>query len=126
MAAGQLSISDQPPHTVRLLKIVDESVPAQAPSITTNIPAQAGIGESIPLSAHAAEDSVPALTYTWDFGDGVTATGTNTVHAWTHGGKFMVQITVEGVDGVSYHTSSTVNVTGTVTIPAPERYTPKP
>lgn len=126
MADGQLSIGSQRPHTVRLLKIVDDSVPPHAPAVAASIPPQAKIGEIMRLSAHADDGSVPALTYTWDFGDGVTATGTNPVHAWTHGGKFTVGLTVQGVDDIPYRTSSTVNVTGTVKMPSPERYTPKP
>ena len=125
MTAGQLSIGNQPPHTVRLLKIIDDSVPPQPPSIIADLPSHAKIGESIQFSASAAANSVPALTWIWDFGDGVTATGTNPTHAWTHAGAFHVQLTVNGVDGDPYRTSADLNVTGTAAIPAPERWSPE-
>lgn len=124
--AGQLSVSNQPPHTVRLFKIIDDSIPPQPPSITAGIPTHAKIGDNVRFSASPDANGVPALAYSWDFGDGVTATGTNPAHTYTHAGSFRVQLTVNGVDGIPCRTSTALTVTGAVTIPAPERYMPEP
>lgn len=49
--AGRLLIAHQPPHSVRLIKIIDTSVPAAAPSVTADVPKPAQAGEVIHLRA---------------------------------------------------------------------------
>ena len=107
-----ISIAHQPPHSVRLIKIIDTSVPAAAPSITLNAPASAATGDAIKLRAVIAANSVPALSYHWDFGDGTTASGPVVTHAFTRAADYNVKLTVDGVDGLPAEKGITVAVHG--------------
>lgn len=59
----------------------------------------------LPLGFNAADSSDPdgdTLTYSWDFGDGTTATGVAPVHSYSRGDTFTVVLTVDdGFGGVS-------------------------
>jgi alpha-galactosidase len=114
LEGGSLSIAHQPPHSVRLIKIIDTSVPAAAPSITVESPKTAQTGEAVKLKAVSAEDGVPALSYHWDFGDGTTATGPVVSHAFTRAADYSVKLTVDGVDGLPAEKGITVAVQGAV------------
>jgi alpha-galactosidase len=111
---GNLEIGSQSPHSVRLIKIVDTSVPASAPSVTLDLRKSAGTGDPIHLRATASEDGVPALAYHWDFGDGTAASGPQVSHAYTRPAIFNGTLTVDGVDGIPAEESFTVDVQGPV------------
>lgn len=111
---GGISLDGQPTHSVRLIKIIDTSVPAAAPAITVDVPTTAKTGDAITLKAVPAADGVPALTYHWDFGDGTTATGPEVKHAFTRAADYNVKVTVEGVDGLPAEKGITVAVKGAV------------
>jgi PKD repeat protein len=51
---------------------------------------QALAGDTVSFTANATG----ALTYTWSFGDGTTATGRSVSHAWSQPGSFGVDLTV--------------------------------
>lgn len=110
----KLALENQPAHSVRLIKIVDASIPAAAPSVTAQIPATAEAGEGLKFSATADPAGVPALVYHWDFGDGTSENGAAVSHAYTKAGEYTVQLKVEGVDGVDGERKSTVSVKGWV------------
>ena len=116
-----LRIENQPPHFVALLKIVDDSVPAQAPSIAAKVPAAGKMGEDLVFAAAASEDHVPAIAYHWDFGDGVVADGATLMHTYTHDGSYTTHLRVEGIDGLSFEKDYQVNIKGAVPLPAPRR-----
>jgi alpha-galactosidase len=122
---GALRIENQQRHSVRLLKIVDESVPAAAPAVTMSIPATAKRGEKLRFTA-SADAGVPALEWTWDFGDGVTARGREAEHTYTRTGTFAVQLTATGVDGPAFQGQGSVAVSGNVTIPPAARLQTNP
>jgi hypothetical protein len=117
-----LKLDNQPPHSVRLIKIIDTSVAAAAPSIKLEAPANAKIGEEIKLAANPDAKGVPAIAYHWDFGDGVTEDGATLTHTYTRGGTYTVQVTADGVDGVPARKSASISVSGTTTLPPPRRY----
>ena len=117
-----LQIGEQPARSVRLIKIIDGSVPAAAPSITLNSPAQVKIGETITFSARAADDGVPATEYIWDFGDGVTTRGSRVAHSYTREGTYEVHVRAEGVDGIAAEKSVSVAVSGETQMAPPRRY----
>jgi len=116
-----LSIENQPAHFVTLLKILDESIAAQTPSITAKVPATGKIGEDLGFGAVASEGHVPALAYHWDFGDGVIADGATLTHAYTREGSCTVHLRVEGADGLSFEEDYSVTVKGSVPLPKPKR-----
>lgn len=95
------------------------STPAAA--TRPNSPPTAGINVSpqaqaivavtpVALAAIANDADGDALTFTWDFGDGVKGTGQNTTHVYAREGAFTIILTVtDGRGG-----STTVNATVTV------------
>ncbi len=117
-----IQLQSQPAHSVRLIKIIDSSIPAAAPSIDLQVPSEAKTGEDIKFSSVAAHDGVPALAYHWDFGDGVVADGTALAHTYTAAGNYVVRFTAEGLDGKSAEKTFSIAVSGSVTLPAPQRY----
>jgi hypothetical protein len=119
--ATGLRIEDQPAHFVTLLKVLDESVAAQAPSIAAKVPAAGKMGEDLGFTAAASEDHVPALGYHWDFGDGVIADGATLTHTYTREGSYKVHLSVEGVDGLSFEEDYPVSIKGAVPLPTPKR-----
>ncbi len=114
LESGSVRVLSQPPHSVRLIKIVDTSVAASAPAVTVNVPNKAETGGAIELRATADESGVPALAYHWDFGDGTTASGRAVSHAYTRAAVYNGKLTVEGVDGIPAEKSFTVEVQGEV------------
>jgi PKD repeat protein len=56
------------------------------------------------------------LTYTWNFGDNTSGSGTAVTHSYQSGGSFTVTVTV--TDAINQ--SSTASQTVTVTVPAPQ------
>jgi PKD repeat protein len=100
---------------VRVIKLVDNSVAATAPTVTAQVPAAAKAGETISLSALSAPaeaGGVPAVAYHWDFGDGTSADSPKVSHAYTRAGEFTIRLTVDGVDGVPANKNFSVKVTG--------------
>jgi alpha-galactosidase len=122
MDGETLRLGNQPAHSVKLVKIIDTSIPAAAPSITFQVPTQAKIGEEIAFSSIASKEGVPALAYHWDFGDGVVADGAILNHAYTAAGNYTVRFTAEGLDGKSAEHTFSIAVNGSVIFPPPRRY----
>jgi len=112
LADGAVRLENQPPQSVRVIKLIDRSVAAAAPTVTAQAPSAANTGDTIRLSAQAEAGGVPAVAYHWDLGDGTSADGPKVSHAYTRAGDFMVRLTVEGVDGVPAHKDFAVMVTG--------------
>jgi len=111
---GSVAVGPQPPHSVRLIKIIDTSLPASAPAVSLDVPNSAETGEAIPLRATPATDGGSALSYSWDFGDGTTASGSEVSHAYTRAAVFDGKLTVDGVDGVPAEKHFKVAVQGKV------------
>jgi alpha-galactosidase len=114
----------QPAHSVRIVRIVDASVPAAAPEITPEIPQHAKINEDVKFSCTVDPKGVPALGYHWDFGDGTHEDGRQVRHTYTKGGDFTVRLVVDGADGVPAEKQARVSVSGEIPIAPPTRYKP--
>ncbi len=123
MEGETLRLDDQPAHSVKLIKIIDTSIPAAAPSIAFHVPMQAKIGEEIAFSSVASKDGVPPVAYHWDFGDGVVADGAAATHAYTAAGNYTVRFTAPGLDGKSAEQTFSIAVNGSVILALPRRYT---
>jgi alpha-galactosidase len=117
-----LKLDNQSGRSVKLIKIIDGSISAAAPSISVNAPEQAKMGETINLSASAASDGVPATDYLWDFGDGVVVRGSKVAHAYTREGEYEVHLRVDGVDGIPADKIASVTVSGEAQMSPPRRY----
>ncbi len=80
-----------------------------APTIT-NLTGDSSVkeGDRANFSASATDPGSDELSYTWDFGDGETATGTDVTHAFAQNGNYTVTATVTDDDGA--FTNSTLEV----------------
>jgi len=114
LSNGILRIEKQAPHSVRLIKIIDSSVPPGAPSVSLQAPSQAQLGTTVHVSAAVARDSAPALAYDWEFGDGVSAQGTSAEHAYTRNGVYKIVLKAAGLDGTSATRTSSITIQGTI------------
>jgi alpha-galactosidase len=102
------------PHSVKVLKIIDTSVPAAASNVTVHAPDQAKAGENVQFSAAAEPSGVPVLAYRWDFGDGTRSDGAEVSHAYTHAGEYSVHLVASGLDGVPFEKSISLQVEGRI------------
>ena len=112
LVGGAARLENQPPQSVKVIKLIDKSVAEAAPTVTAQVPAAANTGETINLSAQAEAGGVPAVAYHWDLGDGTSADGPKVSHAYTRAEDFTIRLTVDGVDGVPAHQNFSVKVTG--------------
>ena len=96
--AGALRLSLRP-HSVRVLKIEDESVPAVAPVVAVDFPSGGAAGDTLAFAAHMRNGD-PVVSYHWDFADGVALDGKSATHAFTQPGDYEVHLTATGVDGL--------------------------
>jgi alpha-galactosidase len=99
-ASGDMLAFHQPPHSVRIFKIVDANIPAAAPSIKTDHPSTGTAGTTLRFAAHSQRDDAVA-SYHWDFGDGVASEGSEVKHTYTEPGEYSVHLTAIGIDGLS-------------------------
>ncbi len=115
LANGAVRLENQPSQSVRVIKLIDTSVAAAAPTVTAQVPAAANAGETIALSAVSAPaeaGGVPAVAYHWNFGDGTSSDSPKASHAYTRAGEFTIRLTVDGVDGVPAQKDFSVKVSG--------------
>ncbi|HEX8702167.1 MAG TPA: Ig-like domain-containing protein, partial [Myxococcaceae bacterium] len=69
-------------------------------------PAAPAAGEEGSTLSFRVDQADPALTYTWDFGDGsATATGATATHAWADDGRFNVKVTASDATGTRWETT---------------------
>lgn len=110
---GSIEIKDQPPHSVRLLKILNPQMPPSAPTVIAQVPASAPVSISLAFAAHGTGDTAPALAFHWHFDDGISAEGQSVSHAFTTAGRHTVELRADGLDGLPYTNKYELNVIGT-------------
>ncbi len=111
LAGGALRLENQP-QSVKVIKLIDTSVPEAAPTVTAQVPSAAHAGETFHLAAQADSNAVPAVSYHWNFGDGTSAEGPKVSHCYTRATDFTIHLTVNGVDDVRAEQNFLVKVTG--------------
>lgn len=104
----------QKPHSVRMLKIVDGSVPEAAPAFDIRAASTAAAGATMRFEATGLSSDAPLLTCHWDFGDGTAGDGMQVEHAFTHAGDYEVRASVTGVGAIANRRLIKVTVTGDV------------
>jgi alpha-galactosidase len=104
----------QKPHSVRVLKLIDEAVPPADPAIEIRAATASQAGESVDFSAAAASSAAPVLACHWDFGDGSSMDGMKVTHAFTHAGNYAVQVTATGLGATTMRKAFSVSVSGEV------------
>jgi hypothetical protein len=111
--SGTLAIT-LPPHSVRILKLIDTSVPETAPVFEVHAPAVGQAGVLVELHAAAGSADAPALEYHWEFGDGVSADGADISHAYTQARQYTVTVTATGLNGRTTQNTLGISITGMV------------
>jgi len=81
-------------------------VVATAPTPSFQMPATACMGQNVTFTDKSVTDPAATPTYSWDFGDGNTATDQNPVHKYTSAGTFNVKLTVSYSGACSVVSSS--------------------
>jgi alpha-galactosidase len=113
LVESAVRIENQAPESVRVIKIIDNSVPPSAPTVTANVPSVANTGESFQVSVQTEPAGVPAvINYFWDFGDGTSGDVSEASHTYTRAGMFNIHLTVQGIDGPPALQTFSVKVTG--------------
>jgi hypothetical protein len=124
---GTLAFAQQP-TSVRMIKLIDTSVPEPAPLFNVRAPSTGKAGEPVEFHAAAASDDAPVLGYRWEFGDGVSADGAGVSHAYTQPGQYTVKVESTGLNGRVARNTLGISVTGMVTTlydpAAKARYSP--
>ncbi len=100
-----------PAQSVRMIKIIDTSVPKRAPVFAIECPVSAHSGVTVACRAHS-RGTVPILSYHWAFGDGVLAAGARVRHAWTEPGRYRVRVKARGLDGERAERTWALSVSG--------------
>jgi len=114
------------PRSVRMLKIIDTSIPAAAPQVNAHIPDHSAVGQTAMFSAESEAESVPALDCSWDFGDGTSSFGPEVRHTFTHPGTFTIHLKVDGIEGIAFEKTLQISVSGTFnTTFDPQRIVPR-
>jgi hypothetical protein len=113
LSGGELRLDNQPAHSVRLIKIVNTSLPARSPSLAVHVPDHVEMGAPASFSATDDGKGSPALQYHWDFGDGTSAQGPATTHAYTNSGSYTAHLLAEGLDGTVERKEFPIVVKGT-------------
>ncbi len=106
--SGSLALQ-QAPRSVSVLKIVDHNVPEEGPALGIECPKSGTSGEALSFAASASPDH-PAVSYRWDFGDGVHLDGAHPSHAWTTPGDFNVHVTAIGLDEMQSEKTCSLHV----------------
>lgn len=107
-------------------RVARVGTPNRAPVISaTGAPSTAKANESKGFQVTASDpDPDDTVAFTWDFGDGATATGASVAHAWSAGGTYTVKLTAADPYGLADTRQFTVTVSAPpdpvrVTIKAP-------
>jgi len=116
-----------PPQSVRMLKLVDATVPEAALAFEVHAPSDGLAGDLVEFHAAQVSADAPVLQYRWDFGDGVSAQGADVSHAYTFANQFAVKVTAIGLNGRTAQKTLGISITGRIPVdynPAAEvRYT---
>jgi hypothetical protein len=104
---------EMPPHSVRVLKIIDRDAAAQLPVLHAVHPAEAKAGEGVAFYVEETSGN-PVLSYKWDFGDGTQLEGNQVNHAWTEPGGYMVHLTAGGLDSGIASESFRIHIAGRI------------
>jgi hypothetical protein len=118
----KVALTDQQPHSVRLIKIIDQSQPPKPPKVVIDAPESGKVDEALSFAVKSAENGVLPLDCHWDFGDGVTAEGAKPTHTYTLAGTYAANVTVDGVDGVPAQKTFPIKVDGRLIVGPPVRF----
>src|SRR5208337_4418698 len=86
------------------------------PTVSLNDPTSGTVGTALSFAASASDispaDQAAGFTYSWNFGDGSSATGASPSHTFGFAGTYAVTVTATDVHGLSGTASGTISITG--------------
>ena len=103
-----------PPHSVRMIKLIDDALPASSLPFEVHASAKADAGQTVTFRAYEIPQESPVLTCHWDFGDGSAQDGMQVDHAFTEPGEYSVRVTATGLDSSSSTKTITISVSGNI------------
>lgn len=112
LGAHDTLVVEQPAHSVRVFKLENSAVAPLHPTITAQRLPEGHSGDDLPFSVAASTLEEPVLTYVWDFGDGVTASGATPSHTYTAPGTYSVQVKASFLNGNTAEDHFKLSVTG--------------
>ncbi len=84
----------------------------------TYSPTSPKVGQTVHFNASASRDPDGSIvSYSWNFGDGHTASGVSVSHSYSHAGNYTVRLTVRDNKGASRTATKSVSVTSTPSFP---------
>ncbi|MCB0179550.1 MAG: META domain-containing protein [Anaerolineae bacterium] len=92
------------------VEVTQPDVPQTPPSIGIEGPSEAAVGENVTFQARAEPGSSPITGYTWDFGNGQTASGESASTAYDAPGTYQVSVTVTDENGLSSSASQSISI----------------
>jgi len=105
---------EQPARSVRILKLIDQSIPDSAPGFEVRAPEHLAAGGTAMFEVQAASADEPIVRCHWNFGDGTSADGVRVQHAFTAPGNYAVEVTATGLNSQASHKTQQVAVDGVV------------
>jgi alpha-galactosidase len=109
-SAGAFRV-ELPPHSVRVLKIIDASQPAPMPRLAIECPAVSVSGQPVACSV-TVQSGQPVVAYRWDFGDGTATAGGSATHTWTEPGTYDIGLAATALDGSQVTQHANIRITG--------------
>ncbi len=106
--------------------------PAQPPQAVIHGPDRGLVGDELVFDGGFSSGSSPIVSFAWDFGDGVAASGMGAIHTYGAPGAYQVTLTVTAEDGQQGIDSRVVQVEPAAVVlpppppPEPEPPTPEP
>lgn len=113
-------VVDLPPHSARVLKLVNTGVSPRPPAIKVEHVPSVTTGAAATFHAQPANSDDVVVSYRWSFGDGVTLEGQEVSHAYTKPGAYEVVVTAIGLARLSTEKRFPLAVAGS----ASTRYAP--
>lgn len=110
LSAGAFRV-ELPPHSVRVLKVIDASQPAPMPRLVIGCPAVSVAGQPVACSA-TVQSGQPVVAYRWDFGDGTATAGGSATHTWTEPGTYDIGLAATALDGSQVTRHAIIRITG--------------
>lgn len=106
-----LTVTDQSGRSNSTTSTVRIVLHNQVPTANAGGPYSGAIGTLINFNGSASSDPLgQALSYSWSFGDGRTATGIAPTHTYSSPGSFTVTLTVTNTSGVSATATTKANI----------------
>jgi PKD repeat protein len=115
---ARLTVTDNGGATAIDTAVVTVTAPLtnQFPLANAGPDRTATVGTSVTLSGSGSQDPDGTISsYSWSFGDGVSASGMTAVHAYTTVGTFAARLTVTDNTGATASDTATISVTPVAT-----------